>query len=273
LKKYMQDVRFTAFLKECQSKASSNLDLASLLIQPVQRLPRYQLLINELLKHTEPDHVDYQNLNEALKSVKDLNIYINEKKRMSDNRTKISDLQRKITQMPLILEQAQRVLVTEGELQGMSNKNPRKRLSYVFLFNDMILRARTVVKDEKWEYEESLSLSGIELEKLTGLGFKLCKKDVADWTFNTKDQKEQDTWYEHIKQAIDTWSIHEVCNVEVQKAPVQNGIQILSATYGLLSDTRNCIEVTENFKTVSRKRRWKETYIIFRYQVPFARFL
>lgn len=66
------------------------MDLASLLIQPVQRLPRYQvqiswliyvhlklitmrctqLLLKELLKFTPSTHVDYDNLVEALERIK-----------------------------------------------------------------------------------------------------------------------------------------------------------------------------------------------------------
>jgi hypothetical protein len=29
---------------------------------PVQRIPRYQLLLRDLLKHTEKDHNDYESL-------------------------------------------------------------------------------------------------------------------------------------------------------------------------------------------------------------------
>jgi len=49
------------------------LDLSSILIQPVQRLPRYQLLIKELLKYTEEGHVDYAPLQEAMKKIIELN--------------------------------------------------------------------------------------------------------------------------------------------------------------------------------------------------------
>jgi hypothetical protein len=39
-----------------------NKDIFAYLIMPVQRIPRYQLLLRDLLKHTEKDHNDYESL-------------------------------------------------------------------------------------------------------------------------------------------------------------------------------------------------------------------
>jgi hypothetical protein len=36
--------------------------LESYLILPVQRIPRYQMLLSDLVKHTSPEHPDYHNL-------------------------------------------------------------------------------------------------------------------------------------------------------------------------------------------------------------------
>lgn len=43
--------------------------IESLLITPIQRLPRYQLLIEDLWKHTMPDHPDFNDLAAASKSI------------------------------------------------------------------------------------------------------------------------------------------------------------------------------------------------------------
>ena len=43
--------------------------LDSFLIEPVQRIPRYCLLLSELLKYTDKSHADYENLVYSLKVV------------------------------------------------------------------------------------------------------------------------------------------------------------------------------------------------------------
>ena len=45
------------------------LDLTSFLIMPVQRVPRYRMLIEEIVKQTPPDHPDMQSLATALEKV------------------------------------------------------------------------------------------------------------------------------------------------------------------------------------------------------------
>lgn len=45
---------------------NSNLDLEDYLIKPVQRLPKYVLLLKLLVKKTEADHPDYLNITKLL---------------------------------------------------------------------------------------------------------------------------------------------------------------------------------------------------------------
>ena len=47
----------------------SNHDLKSMLIMPIQRIPRYKMLLDDLKKHTPQNHPDYQNLVEGCKVV------------------------------------------------------------------------------------------------------------------------------------------------------------------------------------------------------------
>ncbi len=55
--------KLVVFLDEQKNRPESRkLDLDSLLIMPVQRIPRYKLLFEELLKHTDDTHPDYKDL-------------------------------------------------------------------------------------------------------------------------------------------------------------------------------------------------------------------
>lgn len=51
------------------------------MILPIQRIPRYELLLKELLKYTATDHKDRENLESSLAKVKDVAERINEGKR------------------------------------------------------------------------------------------------------------------------------------------------------------------------------------------------
>ncbi len=86
--------RFQNFERTCRSAPQSKgLGLSSLLITPIQRVPRYKLLLEELLRHTDTSHADYHGLAKAFDHVKKLALHINEEVRASENRRVMLALQ------------------------------------------------------------------------------------------------------------------------------------------------------------------------------------
>ncbi|XP_065661622.1 rac guanine nucleotide exchange factor JJ isoform X19 [Hydra vulgaris] len=62
--------KFRKFLLDCnENPLVERLDLPSFLLSPVQRLPRYVLLLRELLKYTEEDHPDMYHIAQAKKEM------------------------------------------------------------------------------------------------------------------------------------------------------------------------------------------------------------
>jgi hypothetical protein len=236
---------FTDFLSTCQKDSGGLLDLPSLLIQPVQRLPRYQLLLTELKKHTEDTHVDFNNIVEAIQQIKELNQYVNDRKRERDNANFILRLQDKIANMPIVLAKPHRVFIKEGETTGSSTKISKKRKSMVHLFNDMAIRSHVVKAGEKYDFEESITFSGVELTALQGTRFTL-RKPEGDWEFSCSDGLEAQEWYKQFKSTIDAWQLQETCTAQI--ASSKEGLRILSATYGELSEPKYCIEVTQQLQ-------------------------
>ncbi|MGH0167286.1 UNVERIFIED_CONTAM: hypothetical protein FKN15_002278 [Acipenser sinensis] len=58
--------------------------LSFFMVMPVQRIARYPLLLQNVLKNTEPSHPGYQRLQEAATATVELNIRINEYKRLKE---------------------------------------------------------------------------------------------------------------------------------------------------------------------------------------------
>lgn len=73
--------------------ALKNLDLNSLLVMPVQRLPKYVLLFKDLIKHTEETHPDLKNLKKCLDMFIDINEENNKKMNEYLKNLKIFELQ------------------------------------------------------------------------------------------------------------------------------------------------------------------------------------
>ena len=113
-------------------------DLPSLLIMPVQRIPRYRMLFDELLKLTLPSHPDHRNLSRCCAAVATLAHEVNEHVRSKENFVKLLEIKRKFpaARGPTIVE-PRRVFVREGVLQKLCRKGPKKRM--FFLFSDALL--------------------------------------------------------------------------------------------------------------------------------------
>lgn len=79
-----ENVRYADFLQSCYMTKTGGLDLSSFLIMPVQRLPRYELLLKNLADLTPSTHVDHQNLVAAYNEVRKVNEYINERKKKDE---------------------------------------------------------------------------------------------------------------------------------------------------------------------------------------------
>lgn len=68
---------FAKFLDSASREHKGKLTLDALMIMPVQRIPRYELLIKELIKHTDVCHPDHELLLAAQKEIHELALKIN----------------------------------------------------------------------------------------------------------------------------------------------------------------------------------------------------
>lgn len=71
--------------------------LISFLIKPIQRICKYPLLLEELLKHTPTNEVDaIELLSTTKQKIEEVVVYVNEGKRITENLYKIVEIQNSI---------------------------------------------------------------------------------------------------------------------------------------------------------------------------------
>ncbi|KAJ1657924.1 hypothetical protein IWQ61_002743 [Dispira simplex] len=152
-----QRKKFTKFLALARRHSDHNqLNLLGYLLLPVQRVPRYKLLLEQLLETTPRDHPDYPDLVRALEEVRDRADEINEKKRDQERNVKVIQIANQIRGSQRIqLIQPHRRFIRRGTLylqaQVTSTRNFRKhplgiKVNQVgmpfefYLFNDLMLQ-------------------------------------------------------------------------------------------------------------------------------------
>ena len=70
--------------------------LTSLLITPIQRIPRYQLLLEQMKKKTWPQHRDYEQICRSHEKMMETAEYVNEKAKEAENIAKVMEIERNL---------------------------------------------------------------------------------------------------------------------------------------------------------------------------------
>lgn len=231
----MQQPAVSQKLMECRNLPETNgLEIQSFMIMPIQRIPRYVLLLTDLFKCTKEDHQDYENLSKALKKMEDVAKYVNQKKREAENLLGVSTIVKRLTNMENASEfnQPHRRYVRHGILQEqvegiLSQKTLKSR--YYFLFNDAIIcakeqssglvgRRKTItplldldsIRESdvlfKFIYVEYLygaSIKEVEVEgSKPSTSFQISCSSGSSIILTLSDEQSRDGWVQDIDEAI-----------------------------------------------------------------------
>ena len=128
--------RFARFMEELKGKANLQ-TLESLMITPIQRVPRYVLLLRELIKHTLEASPELEVLRAAKRVMQGVGQAINERKRQEEEFENLLLLD-KCFNPPVNIAKRGRILLKHGLIQRMSGRD-RIIYCYLHIFTDMMI--------------------------------------------------------------------------------------------------------------------------------------
>ncbi|KAM6972331.1 proto-oncogene vav [Aplochiton taeniatus] len=162
-------------LEECSKRANSGrFTLRDLLMVPMQRVLKYHLLLQELVKHTTSS-TEKDNLRTALDAMRDLAQCVNEVKRDNEIIRQITSFQLSIENMNTSLALYGRPKI-DGELKISVPEKKSKQDRYAFLFDKAILVCKKK-SGETMELKDIIELQYFQLrDEITG------EKDNKKWS-------------------------------------------------------------------------------------------
>ncbi|AWO99116.1 putative rho guanine nucleotide exchange factor 17 [Scophthalmus maximus] len=132
---------FHKFLEQNMRENKEKQALGDLMIKPVQRIPRYELLVKDLLKHTAEDHPDHPFLLDAQRDIKRLAEKINKGRRSAEEAEKearvIQEIEAHIEGVEHILNPQRKFLRQEMVMEAKTVGGKKDRS--LFLFSDLII--------------------------------------------------------------------------------------------------------------------------------------
>ncbi|EGI62177.1 E3 ubiquitin-protein ligase Topor [Acromyrmex echinatior] len=145
------DSVFKKFICDQETRSEVGRKLSSLLITPVQRVPRYQLLVKQVLQHTPYRHREYRHLQACLVEIEKSAKHINTLIAQNEETQKLLNLQKCIV-TSINLVKPGRMLIKQGPLMRVSRRGNSTYRRYFVLLNDTLLYC-------KGEPETSLNIS------------------------------------------------------------------------------------------------------------------
>lgn len=163
--------RFKEFLRSAKDDPrTGSKGIIDFLIMPVQRIPRYNLLLADFLKHTKEDHPDRQAIEKALSLIREVADFINEAKAAQDDYVHVSDLQSRLTNTGYNLLRGKRKLIREEDsicvkIDGLND--PLQDEALFLFFSDCILfgvKTRKKIDVKNWIWlQEMAPMDDVEL--------------------------------------------------------------------------------------------------------------
>ncbi|ALC42942.1 trio [Drosophila busckii] len=150
------------YFDQIRDKLGHRLDLSSLLIMPVQRIPRYEMMIDNILKHTTRAclKAEMESLTAARDQIKIVAKTVND---MMEVLRSLQDFDGEIT--------AQGNLLLQGNLNCVIDAGQKQRELKVFLFQQIIIfadiqKAKTQYSNPVYKYRTHIQLNHIHLQTL-----------------------------------------------------------------------------------------------------------
>lgn len=210
--------------------------LTDFLIMPIQRVPRYVLLLQQLKGKTEPNHSDYNDITNALSTIESIASYINNQKKDYENKEKVALVQQRMNPKTLPLMKEGRYLILEGVLYIKNEEfiPPKKNIKKkegkplpapellglkeveLFLMNDLIMWAEKDIKYgylneicrmDLWDIVDCDAVSKWDIPfyplddtQYRGFALKSHTRDIVIPTFYALQHNVHSTWVSTIKE-------------------------------------------------------------------------
>eukprot|EP00301_Raphidiophrys_heterophryoidea_P020877 c5461_g1_i2.p1 GENE.c5461_g1_i2~~c5461_g1_i2.p1 ORF type:complete len:893 (+),score=242.14 c5461_g1_i2:137-2680(+) len=222
----------------------NNLDLSSLLIMPVQRLPRYKLLLEDICRCTDESHPDFESLRRALQTISRTAAGINRFIKESDRHKRVMFLGAKMRGLGEDLVQPHRTLLLEGVARRQNDP------VYLVLCSDIV-----VLLDEL----------DVDMEQVLNVKFKIelqyaRVKDLPDSVYLQDafqlvgrdrthiivcfDASQKDTWLDILEETINharAQSLRRIStSIDTEQSRVRRWELATSQKY-ITSSLRECV--------------------------------
>ncbi|XP_013362353.1 PREDICTED: FYVE, RhoGEF and PH domain-containing protein 3 isoform X2 [Chinchilla lanigera] len=190
-----------------KQEVCGNLTLQHHMLEPVQRVPRYELLLKDYLRRLPEDSPDRKDAERSLELISTAANHSNAAIRKMEKMHKLLEVYEQLGGEEDIVNPANE-LIKEGHIQKLSAKNGTTQDRHLFLFNSMVLYCvpKLRLMGQKFSVREKMDISGLQVQDIvkpnTAHTFILTgRKRCLELQTRTEEEKKE--WIQVIQATIE----------------------------------------------------------------------
>lgn len=200
-RKFCEEVDF-----ELKGKGENKM-LLDYLITPVQRIPRYVLLLAELLKNSSKNHPQYEMMSTTLGGIKKVATEVNEAKRKREALNELIEIAKNVKGVPssLTLVAPHRTLIrscalkTKMESFTGAKQSMKQTNRWLFLFSDIIM----IAKSDGVTYKSHINVAASKIETEEGNDTRFSIQSNKMYVmFECATKRDRDGWVKDLESNI-----------------------------------------------------------------------
>ncbi|KAM8754884.1 FYVE, RhoGEF and PH domain-containing protein 1 isoform 1-T1 [Acanthopagrus schlegelii] len=202
-----RSAQFKTIVQEIQrEERCGNLTLQHHMLEPVQRIPRYELLLKDYLHRLPEDAPDYRDAQKSLELIATAAEHSNAAIRKMERMRKLLKVYELLGGEEDIVNPTNE-LIKEGHILKLSNKNGTTQDRYLILFNDRLLYCVPKLRliGQKYGVRARINVDGMELKETSSAAVPrtfLVSGKQRSLELQARTEEEKKDWIQAIQATI-----------------------------------------------------------------------
>ncbi|XP_046879005.1 FYVE, RhoGEF and PH domain-containing protein 4-like isoform X2 [Hypomesus transpacificus] len=253
---------FRSIIQEIQGQEMcGNLTLQHHMLEPVQRVPRYEMLLRDYLRRLPEDDQDRRDAEKSLQTISMAATHSNSAIRKSENLKKLLELYEMLGEEEDIVNPSNE-FIKEGRLVKLAARNTSAMERHLFLLNTMLLccTPKFSLVGQRFTLRAKIGVDGMQVKEISNEDyphtFQVCGKEkILD--LQASSQQDMEEWIKAIQETIDIFQTKnktfKLASKEVEEEVSTEELGRRAPRWIRDKDVTMCMKCQEPFNALRRR--------------------
>ncbi|XP_056280403.1 FYVE, RhoGEF and PH domain-containing protein 4-like isoform X2 [Pseudoliparis swirei] len=253
---------FRTIVQDIQSReVCGSLTLQHHMLEPVQRVPRYEMLLRDYLKKLPRDNPDYDLAHKSLQMISMAATHSNSAIHKAESRKRLLEIYEMVGEEEVVNPTNE--FLREGRLLKLAARNTSAMERHLFLFNNFLLccTPRFSLVGQRFTVRCRIGVDGMQVQQTTNEDhphtFQVSGKERT-LELQASSEQDRDAWIQVIQEAVDVFlKNHETLKLACKELNIEESTEDLgrrAPRWIRDNEVTVCMKCQEHFNALTRRR-------------------